>query len=261
MKIVLDTNCFGPIAAPERYDSSSDTESARVIRRQVLDGMVSAFVAETSFALEALPRATRIDQLLRAWATNPARVNVPEPDPVRVQVLNAGLKLGIRVLHAPRIGLPTYAGIPSSAWADDVPFSQKERQTRFFHAIDRLGDQSLEELKALGLRLASVHDLQGPMKSWQGGLVAEFDRQLEFSSKQKLVRYVRDQLAESADVDCLAATFAYGIHRFCSQDHGKGSGPDSVLHDSKRARLQDELDVTVLSMSELADELCSESGG
>jgi hypothetical protein len=69
-------------------------------------------------------------------------------------------------------------------------------------------------------------------------------------------REIENAVAEWADGDAIAAHVAYGIDVFCSDDRGQSAGAPSIFDEANRAWLQQTYGLRILSVQELAAELC-----
>ncbi|MCF6768546.1 hypothetical protein L3V86_09255 [Thiotrichales bacterium 19S11-10] len=67
--------------------------------------------------------------------------------------------------------------------------------------------------------------------------------------------YEKD-ISENCDRDAIASCYAYGIKYFCTLDQGKNTGETSVMHDSNKLNIEEEMDIKIVSPQELLKIYC-----
>lgn len=266
MHTTLDTNVFGPLACPDLYPKCPDMKSVDAIRELVRTGRISAYLSEASTSLEAIANDERIDTFLRQWATRKFPIQLPEPAPERKRVFAEAIRLGLKVLHAPRIALGTFIEFPETAWAEDSNFPLKERQDRYHEYLRDQPDTGVEKLKTLGAELVATHGLSTAHLSylsslpswpsaeelmWMEGLLAEYDSPKRFSSRKKFLAEFRDTLAEWFDMDIQASHYAYGHQYLCTFDSASNAGASAIMHPSRVSSNAKKFGLTVVSPREL----------
>lgn len=251
-RATLDTNVCGGVADPRSYAGQTDHAEIVDIRQAILDGRIAGYVSAGSLALEALKATDRIDVLFRNFANPSSRRPISAPSQVEQRFATL-FSIGCKVLvAATRLGLPSsYISVPANVRALDVQYTWHERLERHEAFVDRFQDESLRSLRYLGEELADAHRLPQSNHRWVEGLVAEFDQPLVVKEQEKLVEQVRDLTAEWCDLDILGSHYACGIDYFCTRDRGISAGPCSVLHASRRALLEQQFGIQVVSPQDL----------
>ena len=117
MDITLDTNVIGPLACPGLYPTCPDVPSIDSLRNLILSGKINAYLSEASISLEAISNDERVDFFIRQWASRNYPIALPDPSPERKRVFAEALRLGVKVLHAPRIALGALIAFPDESWA------------------------------------------------------------------------------------------------------------------------------------------------
>lgn len=268
MHVTLDTNVIGPLACPDLYPMCPDMPSVDAIRELIRTGRICAYLSEASTSLEAISNDDRIDSFLRQWATRSFPVQFPEPSPERKRVFAEALRLGLKVLHAPRIALGALIEFPEYAWAADINFSTKERQDRYHNYIRNQPDTGAENLKKLGAELVVAHRLNSSHLShlaslpswpsaeklmWMEGLLAEYDSPRMFTSRKKFLAEFRDRLAEWFDMDIQASHYAYGNQYLCTFDSASNAGKSSIMHPNRISSNASQFCLAIVSPRELVE--------
>lgn len=270
MRVTLDTNVFGPVSSPDEYPNEQQTTEIVGLREAISSNKITAFISEASLKMEALAHANRIDVYIRAIANrNISEVDVKLAEQ-RINVIENTLNLGVKVLHAPRIGYGSFYEIKTEYWAEDELFTIGDRQDRYFgfgRAYDHKGPK---DLKDLGTELAELHDLKSdhlnelvkipgmPKASemmWSQGLVAEFDSPKKFTSNKKFTKHVREIIAEWSDMDILASHYGYGNNIFCTLDKSKETGIEGILHSNKREELKNNFGIEIQTPQEIIEKI------
>lgn len=274
MRVTLDTNVFGPVASPKLYLNAPQVAALTSIRQKIENGNIEAFISEASLSMEGLTHADRIDVFIRAWATQQYPIELPKLPAQRVEVIANALKMGIKVLHVPRVALGSFYELTEENWSKDQLFPIAERQNRcsvFTRAFPNIGSDAL---KKFGAELVDIHALDTqhleylarlpswPTASkmmWMKGLIAEFDQPKKFATQKALVKHVRELIAEWSDLDILASHYAYGNDVFCTLDSARGTGSSGILHPAQRNALVNNFELKIVSPEELVRQLASET--
>jgi len=270
MKVTFDTNVFGPVSSPEEYPNEQQNKEIKQIRESIKTKKIRGFISEASLKMEALAHSDRIDVYIRAIANrsiSKADINLAQQ---RVNVIKNTLELGMKILHAPRIGYGSFYEINDDDWAQDELFPIGERQDRYFGFGRAYEHKGPVDLKKLGAELAELHKLKtnhlddlvkikGMPKAsemmWASGLIAEFDNPMKFDTKKKFIKHVREIIAEWSDMDILASHYGYGNDVFCTIDRSKETGTSGILHLSKRDELRNNFGIEILCPEELIEKI------
>jgi len=265
MRVTLDTNVFDPVADLAAYPCCPDPTSCEGIRRAIEDGKILAYVSEASLSLEALGREQRIDEFFREWATKTAGISLPTPDRKRVEIVERILRLGVKVLHVPRVALCAFVPIPEDSWAEGHTFSVEQRQERHSDFVRSFPDKGTRPLRDLGASLVRTHNLDTASVIWYPGwpapeeliwirgIVAEFDTPRQFSSRDRFVSHVRSLISEWCDLDVLASHYAYGNDYFCTFDEGRKAGRRAILHRTRWADLEKQFGIKCVTPRQMLD--------
>ena len=263
MHVTFDTNAFGPICSPEDYKGNPDLLNFEKIKEFVTLGDIEPYISEASLSIEALSHSDRIDKFIREWATKTNGIELPEPSPVRIKIIEKAFDLGMKALHVPRIALGSFIEISNKDWAPDINFPVKERQERhsqFARSFPHIGPC---QLKDLGADLVDIHDIDtshvinfpGWPKPeellWAKGIIAEYDNPQKFSSIKKFTHHIREIIAEWSDLDIISSHYAYGLDLFCTNDQSKTTGTKGIFHNTNRQALLSKHNIRFVTPSEL----------
>jgi hypothetical protein len=247
-RVTFDTNVCNVIHDPGRWPNQVDPEDARKVRQATQDGRVLGFVSEATLFIECLSFEDKLAYLAVA-GKDKAR---PSPDPRAVARFEDVANVGARLLHAPLIGAEIF--IHGFCWAGDDVFSAEDRQSRFSSFCRPLG--GLGKLKRCGEALDAKFPLtfngtamKGP-PTWSSAFKRAWDA--DTAGQKKFRSDVGPIIAEWCDGLIVGSHFAYGHDVFCTIDHGKGAGADSVLHHSDRGALRAQ-GITMMTAAELVE--------
>ncbi|MFA6222654.1 MAG: hypothetical protein WC647_10120 [Desulfomonilaceae bacterium] len=263
MHVTFDTNVINPLACPDMYEKTCpDMASVDVIRESIQSGRIHAYLSEASTSLEAISNEERLDSFLRQFASGKIPIQLPKPSSERIRVFSEAIQLGLRVLHAPRLGLTTFIEFPETAWAEDTNYLIDERQHRYHEYIRFQPDTGVETIKRLDAELIGIHGLgathlstlpSSPIAAnsmWKG-LLAEYGSPIKFRSKKKFLAEFRDRVAEWFDMDIQASHYAYGHDYLCTFDSGSKAGPYAIMHPNRVSINSSRFGIQIVSPSEL----------
>jgi len=267
MNIAFDTNIYGAIASPEDYKYLDNIEDCKLLNNAITENKIFPFLSSASLSLEALSHSQRIDEFFREWATKSSGITIPTPSDKRIEIVNKTLALGFKVLHVPRVALGEMVNIGKEFWAQDLLYDIRQRQERTTSFMEIHGSNGLPKLKDLGTELARMHDLfvddilrfprwPDPYEfRWIEGIVAEFDKPLQFDTRKAFTKHVREIIAEMTDIDTLASVYGYGFSLFCTNDRSKGTGIKGILHQENFNNLKQNYEIEVITPSELLEKV------
>ncbi len=249
-RVTIDTNVCNVIHSPDSRPKQVPPEDARKVRQAIQDGRVLGFISEASLFIECLSFEAKLAYLAVA-VTDKAR---PTPDPRAVARFRDIANVGAKLLQAPLIAAETF--IEGFIWAGDDVFNVEDRKSRFNNLCRSLGGVS--KLKRCGETLDAKFPLcfhgtpmRGPM-TWSSAFQRAWES--DPAGQKKFRNNVGPIISEWCDVLIVGSHFAYGNDVFCTIDSGKKAGPESILHHSNRAALEDK-GITVMTPSELAQTL------
>jgi len=266
MEVTLDTNVVGPLACPDLYPDCQDVASIDALRNLIIDGKIHAYLSEASTSLEAISNDERVDSFLRQWVSGNYPITLPVPSEKRQRVFAEAVKLGIKVLHAPRIALGALITFPETSWAADKRFSEIERLDRFHSYIRSQPHNGVERIREFGAELVTVHGLStdhlkhlsslsswpsAEKMMWMDGLLAEYDSPKKFPSCKKFLSEFRDLVAEWFDLDIQASHYGYGNDFLCTFDAARNAGASAIMHANRRSGNSSQFDIKIVSPKEL----------
>lgn len=259
IKCTFDTNQFDKVVRPHIYANDPNHADFLKVHRALQDGRVVGFLCETVVTLEGIKVADRASvfgstTLTHAIAVeDPDRINInlKMEQPLRTAVhpkqserLVAALDLGIKLLGAPRIGMPRVELLPNAnpyvAESHDQLCARLDRYHALAQAIEARGLGSVPA-QQLAQRLGNSTNV--PSAHWFTSLGAARD----IHEKREVARAI----AEWADGDSIAAHFGYGNDFFCTSDEA-GSGHPSILDAAHRAWLTADFDLRFCTARQLA---------
>ncbi len=261
MRITFDTNTFDKASRPALYPKDPEHPGMIVIHEALKRGDIQGFVSDTAITLEGIAndqraavlgntrthssRAQTSDNTFTIKVT-PVQVDRSPLHPKQAERFIEAFSLGIRLLGAPRIGMPR---VEEQFYATEDPAALGDRLDRFFDLGRKIEARGLGSSRAQGIaaRFAGRQVAQGP---WFTALGAARDIHE--------TREVARAIAEWADADSVAAHYAYGNDIFCTLDGGKAEtrrGESAVLDAINRAWLAEEFGIQFSTLSELAQSL------
>ena len=249
MRVTFDSNAWQKIVVPNLARKTSLYEEFTGIHEALRARKIQGFVCETVGTLEAIKRPTR-----RAYFTsikpavkvqtnakgNQIHMNIniganhdqhPGLPPVLRERLELAFDLGIRLMRAPRIGIPVpNLFLDLSVFAEEVDVPISAARDNHWGDVVRAIEQRGVGSGALRLQQSSFKEMG----------------QAEFAHA----------VAEWADGDSVAAHVAYGNDVFCTEDQGKTSGRASILDAANRKWVAATYNVRFATVRELATEIC-----
>jgi hypothetical protein len=259
--VTFDSNVWRPIVSPARFPNEPLLPVFQAIRAAIQGGRVKPFLAETVFTLEAVPKKNRrqffgsyrLEVNSSSETTKDGRINVKmtlsppkglhaRNDPVRAAHLTDAVSLGFRLLRIPRIGGLQNPDLQPDWFASGRLEGFDERLARTsacLAAIEAKGC-GMAQIRELGLRYATKG------AHWRDGVGnIPADQEPSFTAA----------VAEWADGDSVAGHYGYGNDYFCTLDAGISGGAASVLHSSRRAWLDEDFGIRVVTPVQLAEVL------
>jgi hypothetical protein len=224
-------------------------------------GFLRGYVSETVVTLEGIQRVERAKVFgsthletqpstieVDASGNETHHVEMKTEQPARAALhpenaarLAAALKLGFRVLSAPRIGGPKINDPNKTIYAQSAGAELGARLDRFAEigrAIERRG-YGTAPVKNIAARLAKKAGVKEP---WYRSL----DRATPAEEKE-----IANAIAEWADSDTVAAHHAFQIDYLCTGDKA-AKAKDSIFSPDDRAWLAETYGMKFITISELA---------
>jgi hypothetical protein len=261
LTVTFDTNTFDKVSRPTLYSKDPGHAEMVEVHYALKRGDIHGFICDTALTLEGIG----VDDRAIVFGGTVARsslaqvkgdtfsitIRPEQPDrrpvhPKQAERFREAFGLGIRLLGAPRIGMPR---AEEQFYIVDDPEKLKERLDRYFslgREIERRGLGSARAM-ALAARLSGGIPPQGP---WFQSLGNTRDIHE--------IREVGRAVAEWADGDSVAAHFGYSNDFFCTLDAGKGDskrGDPAILDVTNRAWLSADHGIQFVTITELAKEV------
>jgi hypothetical protein len=257
LRVTFDTNVFDKVTRPAIFPKDADFQEMTIINEALKQGQVEGFISDTTITLEGIgieDRATvfgstyapsSIAQTSEDTLTITARTEQPDRKPVhplQAERLLAAFRLGIRLLGAPRIGMPR---AEEQFYATEDSFALGERLDRFTSILRQIESRGLGSARAV--KIAARFPRPG-MAPWFNALGAARN----IHEKREVARAV----AEWADADSIAAHYAYRNDFFCTLDSAKAEtkrGDPAIFDAGNRAWLTEKFGIRFVTLVQLAE--------
>lgn len=221
MRITFDTNTFDKASRPTIYPQNPELQEMIVVHEALKHGEIQGFISDTAITLEGITNdqraavfgSTQIRSSRAQTAEDTFTITI-RPDEVDRAPLHPkqgerfieAFNLGIRLLGAPRFGMPR---AEEQFYAAENPAMLGERLNRFFDILNKI------EARGLGIRRA-----QGIAARFAGRTIAQGPWFTVLGAARDIheTREVARAVAEWADADSVAAHYAYGNDIFCTLD-------------------------------------------
>jgi hypothetical protein len=254
MRVTFDSNVWQMVVMPNLASKTSLYDAFTTVHEALRTEQIQGFICETVGTLEAVRLTgrkayfTSIKPIVEVKADAHGgqallTINIgtdhnqhPGLPNVLRERLELAFALGMRLMRAPRIGIPVPASfLDLSVFADevDVPTSA---------ARDNRWGDVIETIVQRGVGSAVLRSLE-----------AETGRKPESMGEEEFARAV----AEWADGDSVAAHVAYSNDVFCTEDQGKSAGGRSILDADNRQWLAVTHNVKFATIRELATQMRS----
>lgn len=257
MKVMFDSNVWRKVAVPEDNTDDAQYDSLVKIHDAIEDGRIEAYISESIFTLENIPRKERKRKVgsMKGKMTSSVKmegnkVSVsftlgPNPDDAvslddneyLKKPTEAALKMGFRIVRLPRIGGLTNKDIDKQLF--EVPS---------FETFNTKATEVGEKIEAKG---AGMFQLKELIKDNPGGSIMEKIKNASDEDLNKIAKAI----AEMVDGDAVATSIGLGCDYFCTRDEAKGAGASSVLSAANLAWLHADYGFDVKKPEELAARL------
>lgn len=264
MRVTFDTNTLDRAVRPDRFPKDVRQAEYFKIHQGLTSGLIEGFFCETIVTCEGIQKNDRAEVLgsttltsRREHQQNEAgekviKITLKSETPKRKQLhpevisrLEAALKVGMRVLGAPRIGSLRIEDPDNVIYYQEVPntVGQSERLDRYFKVAEAIESRAagFAQIQRLAAKFAQRAGVTEP---WYKSL----ERTIDVHEKNAVIRAV----AEWADGDSVAAHVGYGIDFFCTEDAGNSAGANSILNAENRTWLHEHFGVRIITLNALA---------
>ena len=253
MKVMLDSNVWRKIAVPEDNTNDPQYDALCKIHDAIVDGRIEAYISESIFTWENIPRKARkakvgsmkakIETTVRETDNGVSMSFALGPNPNDAVTLSenqhlqkpteAALKMGFRIVRLPRIGALTNKDIEA------VRYEVPDFET-YYNKATEVG----EKIEAKGAGKAQLDDL---VKYNPGISIADKIRNAPESDLNKIAKAI----AETVDGDAVATSIGLGCDYFCTRDEAKGAGEASVFSKTNLSWLNTDYGFVVKKPKEL----------
>lgn len=257
MKVTFDSNVWQPVCNPQDYQNDPSIAHFWKIRDAIASGQISAYLAETTFTLEAIKKADRQATLANykpkisceeeEMPDGTIRLGIkigPDPNahpgnnPFLSYYLAHAIPLGFKILYCTRLG-----GFKNPDMKDQYFVKQSDTES---HSRNELAGKIAREIEARNAGSFLIKSIGAKFSAdpnnWMEGIRQAPDTEEKAISKA---------FSEWADGDSIAAHIGYGITHYCTRDQGKSAGQNSILAKENRAWLEQTYKVSFLTPDEL----------
>jgi hypothetical protein len=260
--VTFDTNTFDKVSRPALYSRDQSYAEMVKVHSALNRGDMQGFICDAALTLEGIGvdhRAivfggTVARSSLAQLSENTFSITItpeqPERRPIhpkQAERFREAFGLGIRLLGAPRIGMPR---AEEQFYAVEDPKNLGERLNRYHDLGQEIESRGLGCARAVGvaIRLARGAPLEGRPWFQSLGNVRDIHE----------TREVGRAIAEWADGDSVAAHYGYANDFFCTLDCGKGEskrGDPAILDAANRAWLSADYGIQFVTIAELAEKV------
>jgi hypothetical protein len=259
MRVTFDTNVFDKAIRPETYSKDPDFREMTIVHKALKDARIQGFISDTTITLEGIRRDDRatvfgnthvrrsVAQTAEDTFTITLTTEQPDRPPVhpkqRERLIEA-FRLGVRLLGAPRTGMPR---AEEQFYVIEDPAALLQRLDRYFSLLTQIEGRGLGSARAVKIaaRFVPPEDLQ---RLWFTALGTVKD----ITERREVARAV----AEWADADSIAAHYGYGNDLFCTLDFAKAEtkrGEPAVFDLENRAWLTENFGIQFVTLVQLAE--------
>lgn len=261
--VTFDSNAYRQVVDPDRSHRDASVTDLRKINAALKEGRILGHLSETVVTLEGIQNPQRANYFAGVQPhMRRARARMPDGDvrlgmlveaddslhpglhPIADKWIRAAKLLGLKFLRAPRIGAPRPAILSKDSYVIEPTVNDSRiRQERFFEALRAIEARGagMAKIQALGERIKARERLRGP---WYQAL----NQPKDAAERREIEKAVR----EWADGDTVAAHTGYNIDVLCTAD----KGGELIFNEENRAWLKQRYGIRIVTLSELAAELC-----
>jgi len=258
LRVTFDTNSFDKVVRPSIYPRDPNYPDFAAVHEALKRGDLVGFISETIITFEGIGK----DQRAPVFGTTDLRgrtqqvsedaflITLTPEQPARQPVHQkqakrfvAAFDLGIRLLGAPRIGMPRVAG---DFYVSETPEALTQRLDRFFKIMRDIEARGVGSPRLMAIAHGWA-DRATPNEPWYRLLGTARD----VNERREVARAV----AEWSDADSIGAHYAYGNDLFCTLDVAAGEGRrgDPAIFDAdNRQWLSSNFGIRFASLVDLA---------
>lgn len=251
---MFDSNVWRKIAVPEDNTDDPQYDALCKIHDAIVDGRIEAYISESIFTWENIPRKARKAKVGSMKAKVKTKVKETEngvsmsfvfgPNPDDAVSLSenqhlqkpteAALKMGFHIVRLPRIAGLTNIDI------DAVLYKVPNYETYFNKATE-----VSEKIESNG---AGMSQIKNRVNGNPGISIMDKIKNAPESDLNKIAKAI----AETVDGDAVATSIGLGCDFFCTRDEAKGAGATSVFGKANLAWLNADYGFVVKKPEELA---------
>lgn len=243
--VTFDTNTFGMLNVNDARVTDDLKVVGDAIRQEIVKNNIKGFISEASVFVECLGFAEKLAYLAVAGTPD----SRPPVDKRGIDAIQELQRLGLEMLHAPLVGAEIFIKMP---WAKDERNSAEDRQNRFIAVSRKYGhpQKTVDKLKLIGNKLLKNQPSLPSNRSWQteNGFKIEMRQKWAVAlkrdwdngsqnHKKALRKQINPIIGEWCDILIVSSHYAYGNDILCTNDEGRESGANSLLHHLNREKL------------------------
>jgi hypothetical protein len=257
LRVTFDTNTFDKVVRPNVYAKDPNYGDFVAVHEALQRGDILGFISETIITFEGIGKDQRAPVfgttdlrskteqvsddtfMITLTAEQPAR---PLVHPKQAERFVAAFDLGIRLLGAPRTGMPRVEG---EFYMLETPEALKQRLDRYFNILRAIEARGLGSPRVMAI--AERWADRAPNEPWY--------RLLGTAKGIHETREVGRAVAEWSDADSIGAHYGYGNDLFCTLDVAAGEGrrgDAAILDADNRQWLSSNFGVRFASLNDLA---------
>ena len=260
ISVTFDSNLIQKVLAPDEYKDDPEYDLLKEIHLAIISGRIVAFVSEMYFTQETLRRRERISAFSRnasggvsiqqSFTGSVMHIQLtlgPAPSAhVRMNHYQAHYieimrKLGIKVLKTYRLGDFVNDDLISSDFyvCPSLPLSE----------VQQRNDDCCKFIE--NELYAGKHLLDIFLSNYPGRNIYEKSKYVPDDLNMKFAELV----AEMADGQSIAISYANDIDYFCTRDEASSAGQASVLSSANREKLVEKYQIRIINLSDLAQKV------
>jgi len=264
LRVTFDTNSLDPVLRPQLFPGNPRNPEFQKINAALLNRSIEGVFSETIITIEGIKRADRAlvfrGTRLRhntgeasVTAEGNAAISlelvVEQPalsplNPAFAVRVGTAVKLGLRMLRAPRIGALFIEDPDKTLYVYDADTNALAQRQERFHDV-------LRAIESKGLGFSRLRRMADEFAE-RAGVVEPWYKSIGRANDIHKKRAVERAFAEWSDADSIAAHIGYGMELFCTEDQGH-SGNDPTIFDAvNRSWLEQTYGTRFVTLSELA---------
>lgn len=260
---------------PEDWSEEPNFPALQVLREAVRTGLLEGLICESFATSEAIHKHSRARYYVESVPNVIVTTQVQGPGAIGMQVsidakheqhpglgshfereLNEALRIGMKVLSTPYIGLAIPPGLRDhpEIYLQKV-FATSEYNQRFGEVATTIAAKGVGEGAFANLVRSLDEQLDAPRPASMSdrALIYGVYEYAISSNTKKLQRQIEGAFAEAADGDLVAAHIASGAQYLCTEDRGGSAMAASIFDQRHRAWLTATYGVKIVDARELVD--------